>query len=104
MWLLLKKWLGRAKPRRPDLHFVMYTRKDCHLCEAAWALLTKHQQERGFTLTAIDVDDSPEMVAKYGHEVPVIVVNGKERFHGDVNEVLLRRLLDAKSQRPQAAG
>ena len=93
---LLKKWLGRATPRRPDLHFVMHTRKDCHLCETAWALLAKHQRERGFTLTMIDVDERPEMIAEYGHRVPVVVVNGQERFRGHVSEGLLRRLLDAK--------
>jgi hypothetical protein len=41
----------------------------------------------------IDVDASPELRAKYDTCVPVVVMDGKERFRGQVNEVLLKRLL-----------
>jgi len=47
-------------------------------------------------LEAKDVDTSPEWIAAYGECVPVVTVNGKVRFRGNVNEVLLKRVLDAK--------
>ena len=96
MLSVLKKWLGRSVGRRPNLHFLMYTRRDCHLCADAWEVLTRHQKLRGFTLDRLDVDTAPELVAKYGNCVPVVVVNGQERFRGRVNDVLLVRLLDGR--------
>jgi len=93
---ILRKWLGRPLPQRTDLHFTMYTRMDCHLCADAWKLLTAHQKRRGFTLDKIDVDAAQDLVAQYGNCVPVVVVNGQVRFRGRVNEVLLRRILDAE--------
>ena len=96
MFSILRKWLGFSIPQRTDLHFAMYTRRDCHLCAAAWKLLTAHQKRRRFTLEKIDVDGAPDLVAKYGNCVPVVLVNGEVRFRGVVNEVLLRRFLDAK--------
>jgi hypothetical protein len=46
----------------------------------------------------VDVDTDPELAAQYGTEVPVIAVNGKVRFRGAVNPVLLKRLLDAEKR------
>src|ERR1700687_5143462 len=84
MFCLLKKWLGPSVPQRPDLHFLMYTRQDCHLCADAWGLLTAQQKLYGFTLETIDVDSARDLVDRYGHCVPVVLVNGEARFRGKV--------------------
>ena len=68
---------------------LLFTRSGCHLCEEADALLTRH----GLSPQKIDVDANPQLRAKYDTCVPVVVVDGKERFRGRVNEVLLKRLL-----------
>jgi glutaredoxin len=68
---------------------LLFTRVGCHLCDEAEALLVHH----GLSPRKIDVDASPELRAKYDACVPVVVIDGKERFRGRVNEVLLRRLL-----------
>ena len=96
MLSLLRKWLCSSRPQRPDLHFVVYSRADCHLCSRAWDLLTAQQTVRGFTLEKIDVDTVPELAFRYRSCVPVVLVNGEVRFRGRVNEVLLQRILDAK--------
>ncbi|HXG11659.1 MAG TPA: glutaredoxin family protein [Gemmataceae bacterium] len=95
--LLLFRWLGRSGPLE-RLDIVMYTRRGCHLCEAAWQLLEREQRRYGFRLTAVDVDSDPELAARYGLEVPVVAVNGRVRFRGGVNPVLLRRLLRAAAR------
>ena len=86
----------RARPR-PDLHFEMFTRQGCHLCDEAFALLDEAQRRYQFNLESKDVDTCPDWVAQYGDCVPVVLVNGKVRFRGKVNEVLLQRLLDASA-------
>ena len=83
-----------SRCRKPSpAHFVMYTRQGCHLCEQAWALLEDARKTHGFTLEAIDVDSAPELVQQYGECVPVVLVDGKVRFRGQVNAALLKRLL-----------
>ncbi len=71
----------------------MYTRRGCHLCETAWARLEEARQRYGFVLRAQDVDADPHLAAAHGDCVPVVTVNGKVRFRGVVNPVLLERLL-----------
>lgn len=85
----------RAKPARPDLRVVMFTRAGCCLCDDAWAELTRLQKERGFALDAVDVDSASEMRDRYSDCVPVVTVNGKVRSRGRFNAVLFARLLDA---------
>jgi len=85
-------WL-RGRPWRPDLRFVVWTRKGCHLCDEAWDLLERESRRSGFALETADVDVNPEMKGRYGDCVPVVEVNGRVRFRGRVNRVLLMRLL-----------
>jgi len=89
----LWRWLGRLPPQRPDLRVLMYTRNGCCLCDEAWELLKQSQTRFGFTLEAKNVDDSADLVREFGACVPVVTINGRVRFRGRVNEVLLRRML-----------
>jgi len=93
---LLWRWLGWSHANRCDLHFLVYTRDACPLCDEAWELLVRWQKTHGFALRAQNVDDSAELMREHGESVPVVAVNGKVCFRGHVNEVLLRRILDAK--------
>jgi glutaredoxin len=70
---------------------VLYTRQGCHLCDDALELLRKH----GLQPEKVDIDADPQLRERYTTCVPVVVIDGKERFRGRVNEVLLRRLLNA---------
>jgi glutaredoxin len=97
LWWFWKR--RQSQPVARSLQFVLFTRKGCHLCETAWQRLQTRQQNHGFTLKVIDVDEDQELVARYGHEVPVVTVNGKVRFRGEVSELLLDRLLQAESRR-----
>ncbi len=68
---------------------VIYTRQGCHLCQEAEDLLQRH----GLNPRLVDIDAAPELRKKYDQCVPVVVIDGKERFRGRVDERLLRRLL-----------
>lgn len=71
---------------------ILYTRQGCHLCDEAHDVLVRH----GLTPRPVDIDADPELASKYNECVPVVVIDGHERFRGRVNEVLLRRLLGAR--------
>lgn len=91
---LLRRLLAQSPRQRGDLHFLIYTRANCPLCDEARNLLDQYRQRFGFRLESMNVDDSPELKREYGDWVPVVSINGHVRFRGRVNEVLLRRILD----------
>jgi len=76
-------------------HMTLYTRPGCHLCEEALAFLEREQECLQFRLSLVDVESDSQLVAEYGDCVPVVSINGKVRFRGVVNAVLLRRLFAA---------
>lgn len=81
------------RPSSTTRHVVVYTRKGCHLCDDAKALLERYASHGAFTVEEIDVDSDAALREAYGTCVPVVLVDGKVRFRGRVNEVLLQRLL-----------
>ena len=87
------------RPSLRHLHFVLYTRQGCHLCEDAWLLLQKVQKRYQFQLDVVDVDTEKKLVEQFGDQVPVVTVNGQVRFRGGINPVLLDRLLRAETKR-----
>ena len=71
---------------------ILYTRQGCHLCDAALAVLRRH----GLEPLLVDIDNDPVLRERYNECVPVVEIDGKERFRGRVNDVLLQRLLAGK--------
>jgi glutaredoxin len=67
----------------------LYTRRNCHLCDDALAVLQQH----GLEPTIVDIDQHPEFVSEFGNCVPVVEIDGQVRFRGRVNQLLLKRLL-----------
>jgi glutaredoxin len=68
---------------------VIYTRRGCHLCEEAEALLLA----AGVTPRLIDVDAEEALRERFNECVPVVEIDGKIRFRGRVDRVLLKRLV-----------
>jgi glutaredoxin len=68
---------------------VVYTRQGCHLCDEAVDTLARH----GLRPQLVDIDADAKLRELYTDCVPVVCIDGKERFRGRVNEVLLVRIL-----------
>ena len=58
----------------------IYTRQGCHLCERAEAVVAEARRRLAFELEIIDIDQSPALKEKYNEAVPVISLNGRDRF------------------------
>ena len=78
---------------KPDV--VVYTREGCHLCDDAISLLMRY----GFEPSIVDIDADPMLCEKFTTCVPVVSFDGKVRFRGRINEVLLARIVDKAAGR-----
>jgi glutaredoxin len=96
---LLKRLFSRGAAPGRTVRVTVYSRCDCHLCEIALEQLQKAGHEFALDVTDLDVDADPALKELYGDQVPVISINGKVRFRGRVNGVLLKRVLLAESLR-----
>jgi len=98
-WSLLREPRpGREvwSPARPGIRFqrlVLYTRRGCHLCDQAKDSLLKYTDYLP-PIEEIDIDRDQELQSQFGRCVPVVVCDERICFRGQVNEVLLRRLIE----------
>ena len=60
---------------------VVYSREGCHLCEDMIGVLRELQAQLSFALEVVDVDSDDELAARYGERVPVLVGEGRELCH-----------------------
>jgi hypothetical protein len=67
-------------PPRP----LLYVREGCHLCEDAGVLLDEMIGADGWD--AVDITTDDDLLARYAHRIPVLVVGGRE-----VTELMITR-------------
>ncbi len=74
-----------------NMVFLLYTRRGCHLCEAAEDMLAA--QGRSVSVKSVDVDTDPNLQLLYGLRVPVLTADGTVVMEGRFDEFALARLL-----------
>ena len=75
------------------MNVTLYTRKGCHLCDVAIELLVAH----GLEPHLIDIDTDESLRSAFDTCVPVVEIDGKVRFRGRIEPILLKRLLMGSS-------
>jgi glutaredoxin len=65
-------------PRRAEV--VLYTRSGCHLCDEAKAEMATAGCPDEYELVEINIEADPDLVERYGSEIPVILINGVKAF------------------------
>lgn len=72
---------------------VFYTKPGCHLCETAEAIVTEVCARLKVGWTSINILDDPELIEKFGEQIPVTFVDGKQHDFWRVDPVRLHTAL-----------
>jgi glutaredoxin len=79
-----------AEPR-----ITFYSRVGCHLCDDARAVVVRVCADLGESFVEVDVDSDPDLEDRFGEEVPVTFVDGRQHDFWRVDEGRLRAALGA---------
>ena len=71
----------------------LYGRPDCHLCDEARAALERVRATHPFMLAEVDIEADDELFKRYLERIPVVAVDGEERFELFVEDEALKRTL-----------
>jgi glutaredoxin len=77
----------------------IYSRHGCHLCEVAKATLAELKDELNFEIEIKYIDGSNELEKLYGHEVPVIHIDGEHHDFYKVDPERFKSSLEKHRQR-----
>jgi glutaredoxin len=73
----------------------VYSKPGCHLCEEALRVLTQLQAQAPFTLEEINIQHDPALLAEYGEQIPVGLLNGEFLFEYTVDDDHKRQIMTA---------
>ena len=76
---------------------VLIGKPGCHLCEVMHAVVAPVAAELGLSLAERDVRSDPELDARYGHDIPVLLLGGREVARHRMSAADLRARLQALS-------
>jgi len=75
----------------------LYSRPGCHLCDDMKALVDRVARGTAWTVEVVDISADAELEARYGLEIPVLLVNGRKAAKYRLSEAELTRILRART-------
>jgi len=76
-------------------HIQIMSRRECGLCDSAKAVVRQAADQGLCTWESKDVDRDKALLIRYGLDVPVVLVNGEERFRHRIDANTLNTILEA---------
>jgi len=61
-------------------HIVVYSRPGCHLCDELTQTIASAGCHGDYTLSEVNIETDPQLLARYRFEIPVVTINGEEAF------------------------
>jgi hypothetical protein len=71
----------------------LYSKPGCHLCDDARVVIERVCADLGESYDEITILDDPALMERYGEEIPVTLVDGKQHDFWRVSEERLRAAL-----------
>ena len=71
----------------------LYSRPGCHLCDDARAVIERVCADLGEEYVEVSVDNDPQLIERFGEEIPVTFVDGRQHDFWRVDEARLRTAL-----------
>jgi glutaredoxin len=84
--------------RRGVIALTIYSRPGCHLCDEMEATIARVALTIPLTLEHIDISTDPELEARFGFEIPVLLVDGKKAAKFRVSDEELARILRGRDE------
>jgi len=76
-------------------HIQIMSRRECGLCDSAKTIVSQAADQGLCTWEIMDVDRDKALLVRYGMDVPVVLVNGEERFRHQIDADALNTILGA---------
>lgn len=59
-----------------DVRVVVFGKPGCHLCDVAYDVVDQVCSDAGATWRSVQIQDDPDLMTRYGDQIPVTFVDG----------------------------
>jgi glutaredoxin len=77
---------------------LFYTRNQCGLCQDAKITLKLLEDELGFEIKEIDIDENDDLTERFGLMIPVVEMEGEILQYGQIDYFTLSKRLHEKTR------
>jgi glutaredoxin len=77
---------------------VLYSRNGCHLCDQARDVILSVRAREPFAFEEVDIETDDDLLREYAIRIPVVTVDGEERFEIAVDRHEFEGLVRVRSQ------
>ena len=83
----------------------LYSRPGCHLCDEMKAVMARvvRDLEMAVTIDEVDISTDADLEARYGLEIPVLLIDGRKAAKYRVTEGELARMLRSRKRESERA-
>jgi glutaredoxin len=74
----------------------IYSRPGCHLCEQMKSVVTRVSLQVPLTIDEIDISGDETLEARYGQDIPVLLIDGTLTAKYRISEEELTRVIAAR--------
>jgi hypothetical protein len=71
----------------------LYSRPGCHLCDVAREVVLRERARTPFAFEDVDIEGDDTLELEYGIRIPVVTIDGEERFEIEVDPAGFREAL-----------
>ena len=72
-------------------HVILYSKLGCHLCDQMKKEIAKANCPDSYDLHEVNIESDAELLARYRHDIPVLLINGVEAFRHRVKAEAFRQ-------------
>jgi hypothetical protein len=76
---------------------ILYTRPGCHLCDEMKQQIHNANCDELYLLKEVNIEDDPELLARYRYEIPVLLIDDVEAFKHRIRADVFRAYLEKLS-------
>jgi glutaredoxin len=77
---------------------VLYSRSGCRLCDQARDVIVSVRTRQPFAFEEVEIETDDDLLRDYGIRIPVVTVDGEERFEITVDRGEFEALVRVRSQ------
>jgi hypothetical protein len=78
----------------------LYSRPGCHLCDVARDVIMAEGARTSFTFEDVSVEGDDALELEYGIRIPVVTIDGDERFEIEVDAARFAAAVDGTVEPP----
>jgi len=80
------------------LRLKIYSKPGCHLCDEMKEVVHRTIVDQDISMEDVDISTDPDLLDRYGLEIPVLMIDDKKVAKYRITEAELRRLIGVRGK------